>query len=157
MPSSGRLGVGRVGADALVCAAGRQPGWLLPAAHPNKQICKAVIHFLPGQTIRKDDPQEQLPGENAKSGASLRWADGASAPTHFVSAPARPRARPCLSCAAGACGRGDERALLLCPADVLLIWPPTRKPSPAIPLQAAHDRVQDGTPSPSRKRTRYRA
>ena len=76
MPSSGRPGVGRVGPDALVWAAGRQPGWLLRAAHPNQQIYKAVIHFLPGQTIRKDDSQALLPGENAKSGASLRWAAG---------------------------------------------------------------------------------
>src|SRR5437660_12828366 len=111
MPSSGRPGVGRVGPDALVWAAGRQPGWLLLAAHPNQQIYKAVIHFQPGQTIRKDDPQALLPGENAKSGALLRRADEASAPTHFLSAPAPPRARPRRSCPAGACGSAHSPAL----------------------------------------------
>src|SRR4029077_4725133 len=143
----------RVGPDALVWAAGRQPGWLLPAAQVNQKLGTPTTHFLLVSKLRKSGRLS----ENAKSGALLRRADGASAPTRFLSAPAPPRARPCLSCAAGACGRGDERALLLCPADVLLIWRPTRRPSPAIPPRAAHDRVQGGTPSPSRKRSRYRA
>src|SRR5207245_5913245 len=72
-----------VGPDALVWAAGRQPGgrWLRNASQVGNVIIPVCV---PSNTT-------PLPDDNSLSRAALGWADGASAPTRKPIPPVKPK------------------------------------------------------------------